>query len=100
MVKRCTVYDQITDRTCRYDEGHGGRHRFPPLDHDSSLERELRRRLDLMTKIRDDACELALRVLRGQESLESPHLRWFVAHFEHLRAWDESAPALPAETRS
>ena len=42
----CTAYDQISDRTCRYDADHGGWHNFARLDHDCALERELRRSLD------------------------------------------------------
>lgn len=57
--KRCSAYDQIAGRTCRYYAGHGGRHNFARLDHDCSLERELRRALDEMTKARDEACDIA-----------------------------------------
>ena len=59
--KTCPAYDQITDRRCRYYEGHDGRHNFARLDHDTFLERELRRALDEMTKARDEACDIAVR---------------------------------------
>jgi hypothetical protein len=55
----CTVYDQISDRTCRYYAGHGGKHNFARLDHDCLLERELRRALDAMTAARDASCDIA-----------------------------------------
>jgi hypothetical protein len=55
----CSAYDQISDRKCRYYEGHNGRHNFARLDHDASLERELRRELDEMTAARDEACGIA-----------------------------------------
>lgn len=55
----CRAYDQITDRKCRYYEGHGGRHNFASLDHTAFLERELRRSLDEMTRARDEACDIA-----------------------------------------
>lgn len=42
----CGAYDQISDRRCRYYADHGGAHNFARLDHDCSLERELRRELD------------------------------------------------------
>lgn len=42
----CTAYNQISDRRCRYYADHGGRHNFARLDHDSTLERELRQSLD------------------------------------------------------
>lgn len=45
----CTAYDQISDRKCRFYAGHGGKHNFARLDHDCSLERELRRSLDEVT---------------------------------------------------
>ena len=54
----CTAYDQISDRKCRYYAGHGGSHNFARLDHDSSLERDLRRALDEMTKDFDEALDL------------------------------------------
>lgn len=54
----CPAYDQISDRTCRYYANHGGKHNFARLDHDSSLERELRRALDEMTKDFADALDL------------------------------------------
>lgn len=57
--KRCEAYDQISDRTCRYYTGHGGRHNFALLGHDCSLERELRRQLDEMIAARDEACGIA-----------------------------------------
>jgi hypothetical protein len=57
--KLCTAYDQISDRTCRYYAGHGGRHNFARLVHDCAMERELRRALDVMTAARDEACEIA-----------------------------------------
>jgi hypothetical protein len=56
--KLCTVYDQISDRTCRYYANHGGTHNFARLDHDTRLERELRRELDEMTKALADALDL------------------------------------------
>lgn len=46
----CTTYDQIGGRRCRYYVDHGGSHNFARLDHDSALERELRRALDEATK--------------------------------------------------
>ena len=52
----CSAYDQISDRRCRYYAGHGGGHNFARRDHDSALERELRRALDAMTTARDEAC--------------------------------------------
>jgi len=55
----CTVYDQISDLTCRYYTGHGGKHNFARLDHIYALERELRRALDEMIAARDEACEIA-----------------------------------------
>ena len=54
----CTAYDQISDRKCRYYVDHGGKHNFARLDHDSSLERELRRALDETTKDLNDALDL------------------------------------------
>jgi len=56
---RCSAYDQISGRGCRYDAGHGGRHNFARLDHDSTLERELRRALDDMTAARDELADIA-----------------------------------------
>jgi hypothetical protein len=55
----CSVYDQISDRACRYYADHGGKHNFARLDHDSLLERELRRALDVLTAARDEACDIA-----------------------------------------
>lgn len=46
----CAAFDQISDRKCRYYADHGGSHNFARLDHDSSLERELRCALDKVTK--------------------------------------------------
>jgi hypothetical protein len=57
-LQRCTVYDQISDRHCRYDAGHGGKHNFARLDHDTVLERELRRELDAMTRALTEALDL------------------------------------------
>ena len=54
----CQAYDQIADRTCRYYADQGGRHNFARLDHDSSLERELRRELDEVTRGVADALAL------------------------------------------
>lgn len=54
----CGAYDQISDRGCRYYAGHGGRHNFARLDHDCSLERELRRELDEMGKALGEALDL------------------------------------------
>jgi len=54
----CTAYDQIGGRKCRYYANHGGRHNFARLDHDCSLERELRRQLDEMAKGLADAIDL------------------------------------------
>ena len=56
--KLCSAYDQIGGRTCRYYADHGGRHNFARLDHDCSLERELRRALDEMTKDFAEALDL------------------------------------------
>lgn len=55
----CPAYEQISDRRCRYYEGHSGKHNFARLNHDSSLERDLRRALDEMTAARDEACHIA-----------------------------------------
>lgn len=55
----CPAYDQILNRSCRYHAGHGGRHNFAPLDHNTALECDLRRALDEMTKARDEACDIA-----------------------------------------
>jgi hypothetical protein len=55
----CSAYDQISDRTCRYYAGHGGRHNFARLDHDCLVERDLRRMLDEMIAARDEACSIA-----------------------------------------
>lgn len=60
----CTAYDQISDRSCRYYADHGGKHNFARLDHDVSLERELRRQLDEMTRVRDEACDIADTAIR------------------------------------
>ena len=57
--KLCVAYDQISDRTCRYYAGHGGQHNFARLDHDSWLERELRRQLDNVTAARDELADIA-----------------------------------------
>lgn len=57
-IKRCPAYDQINDRGCRYDAGHGGRHNFARLDHDSGLERALRRELDATAKALAEALDL------------------------------------------
>lgn len=54
----CSAYDQIADRSCRHYAGHGGRHNFARLDHDASLERELRRELDEMGKALGEALDL------------------------------------------
>ena len=56
--KLCSAYDQISDRRCRYYADHGGKHNFARLDHDCSLERELRRELDEVTKGLAEALEL------------------------------------------
>ena len=61
----CSAYDQISDRKCRYYADHGGKHNFARLDHDSSLERELRRALDDMTKILEEA------LVEGVQRIES-----------------------------
>lgn len=57
--KMCSTYDQISDRRCGYYENHGGKHNFARLDHDTGLERELRRQLDEVTRARDEACDIA-----------------------------------------
>ena len=54
----CTAYDQISNRSCRYYAGHGGKHNFARLDHDCALSRELRRELDEMTKSFAEALDL------------------------------------------
>lgn len=64
--KMCPAYDQISDHRCRYYEGHGGKHNFARLDHDTSLERELRRTLDEMIAARDEACDIANTAIRMQ----------------------------------
>lgn len=46
MPDMCSAYDQISDRRCRYYTGHHGSHNFARADHDTTLERELRRALD------------------------------------------------------
>jgi len=56
--KICPAYDHISDRQCGYYAGHGGRHNFARLDHDASLERELRRDLDAMTAALGEALDL------------------------------------------
>ena len=56
--KMCSAYDQIAGRRCRYYAGHGGRHHFARLDHDCSLERELRRELDERTSALAEAIDL------------------------------------------
>lgn len=58
MTDLCTAYDQITDRTCRYYAGHGGRHNFARLDHDCLLERQLRYDLDEMTRALAESLDL------------------------------------------
>lgn len=55
----CSAHDRICDRRCRYHVDHGGKHNFARLDHDVSLECDLRRQLDEMTAARDEACHLA-----------------------------------------
>lgn len=62
----CSTYDQISDRTCRYYRGHGGRHNFASLDHNCTLERELRRMLDEVIAARDEACDLAETAIKMQ----------------------------------
>jgi len=96
-VKLCDAYDQISNRRCRYDGGHGGRHNFAPLDHNYTVERELRRCLDLMVQARDEACDLALRVLRGKETLDGPGLRWLIGRFDHLRQLDSDVATHASE---
>lgn len=54
----CQAYDQIADRKCRYYADHGGRHNFARLDHDASLERELRGELDAVTAALGEALDL------------------------------------------
>lgn len=54
----CSVYDQISDRRCRYFAGHGGSHNFARLGHDCSLERELRGELDVMVRAITEALNL------------------------------------------
>ncbi|HSX23106.1 MAG TPA: hypothetical protein VLE97_10055 [Gaiellaceae bacterium] len=56
--KTCPAYDQISDRRCRYYADHGGPHHFARLDHDASLERELRRALDEMSVALGEALDL------------------------------------------
>jgi hypothetical protein len=58
MVDRCRQYDQLSDRYCAYDLDHGGSCNFARLDHDTRLERQLRRALDEMTKDAKDALAL------------------------------------------
>lgn len=53
----CTAYDQISDRKCHY-AGHGGKHNFARLDHDASLERELRSELDELAAALGEALDL------------------------------------------
>ena len=48
--EQCAAYDQISDRKCRFYAGHRGKHNFARLDHDSSLERELRCELDELVR--------------------------------------------------
>ena len=55
----CAAYDQISGRKCRYYADHGGKHNFARLDHDSALERDLRRALDVLAAARDEACDIA-----------------------------------------
>ena len=57
-LKLCSAYDQISDRRCRYYTDHGGRHNFARLDHNSTLERELRRSLDEAQKALTEALDL------------------------------------------
>jgi hypothetical protein len=64
LITLCTAYDQILDRQCRYHADHGGKHNFARLDHDTALERDLRRALDEMAKARDEACEIADTAIR------------------------------------
>lgn len=65
----CAGYDQISDRRCRYYAHHGGKHNFARLDHDVSLERELRRTLDEMAEARDEACDIADTAIKRQGDL-------------------------------
>lgn len=60
----CLAYDQISDRACCYYAGHGGKHNFTRIDHDSSQERELRRLLDEMIVARNEACDLAAMAIK------------------------------------
>ena len=55
----CSIYDQISGRTCRYYRDHGSMHNFASLDHNCTLERELRRLLDEVIAARDEACDIA-----------------------------------------
>jgi hypothetical protein len=68
MSAMCSVYDQISDRKCCYYADHGGKHNFARLDHDSALERDLRRELDEMTRIRDEAVRSDAESLRMYRS--------------------------------
>ena len=54
----CVAYDQISDRKCRYYADHGGKHNFARLDHDCTLERELRCALDEITRGLAEALDL------------------------------------------
>jgi hypothetical protein len=54
----CGAYDQISQWKCRYYAGHLGRHNFARVDHDTALERELRRELDQMTMALGQALDL------------------------------------------
>ena len=66
----CSAHDQISDRKCRYYAGHSGKHNFARLDHDSSLERELRRELDdLRNGIVKECAEACAEVTRFTESI-------------------------------
>lgn len=56
--KLCSAYDQIGGRRCRYYADHGGKHNFARLDHDTRLERELRRELDETAKALVEALDL------------------------------------------
>lgn len=94
---RCAAYDQISDRSCRYDANHKGRHNFARLDHDTTLARDLRRRLDEMTAARDVACDLALRVLTGKERLDGGGLARLKEQFQELRQLDSDVPTHASE---
>jgi 5-methylthioribose kinase len=73
--KLCEAYDQIADRQCRYYADHGGKHNFArSTDRDSSLERELRRQLDEMTKARDEVCAIAEDILVADPYLKQDEI--------------------------